>query len=85
MEKSIAITEEQRRQFDEDGFILIEDALSSTEVGDVNRSGGRVRWAVSERGKGSGLTNRFRSGMPSPTMRSCVASNRSSGAAARLW
>ena len=28
MGKSIAITEEQRRQFDEDGFILIEDALS---------------------------------------------------------
>ena len=32
MSQSIAITEEQRRQFDEDGFILIEDALSPTEV-----------------------------------------------------
>ena len=32
MDKSIAITEEQERQFDEDGFILIEDALSPTEV-----------------------------------------------------
>ncbi len=32
MGKSIAITEEQQRQFDEDGFILIEDALSTTEV-----------------------------------------------------
>ena len=32
MGKSIAITEEQQRQFDEEGFILIEDALSPTEV-----------------------------------------------------
>ena len=32
MSQSIAITEEQRRQFDEDWFILIEDALSPTEV-----------------------------------------------------
>ena len=29
MGKSIAITEEQRQQFDEDGFIIIEDALTS--------------------------------------------------------
>ncbi len=32
MLKSIAITEEQQQQFDEDGFILIEDALSPIEV-----------------------------------------------------
>ena len=32
MGKSIAITKEQQQQFDEDRFILIEDALSPTEV-----------------------------------------------------
>jgi ectoine hydroxylase len=35
MTRPLAITTEQQRQFDEDGFFLVEDALSPTEVEDL--------------------------------------------------
>ena len=34
-EGAIALTQTQRRQYDEDGFFLIEDALSQSEVSDL--------------------------------------------------
>ena len=34
-EGAIALTHTQRRQYDEDGFFLIEDALSQSEVSDL--------------------------------------------------
>ena len=34
-EGAIALTQTQRRQYDEDGFFLIENALSQNEVSDL--------------------------------------------------
>src|SRR5690606_17312416 len=35
MTNTLSITEAQRHQFDEDGFFLVEDALSPTEVSEL--------------------------------------------------